>query len=700
MAQPPSIYGDVAHVGRLPEPGNTAAPIAQGVDALAGAVAGAVQSGQQTNLEVARIQRERSLQLATGDTAAKLADMQGQLSVDLIGLRQQAAPGAIGYEDQVGQRLDKFREDATAMLGTDPQLQSRFVDNIASIAANARTEETKWAMVQRATKSVTDSTDLQNALQSNIRTAVAGGTFNEQLLHDADAVDTTAIRSLPIGGTAQDKMLKDRHDERLVTLIDARTDSDPHAVLADIDAGKYGELDDKVVNQLRNRARVMADHLDVQARQQSDATLGIQRAQAENLVGDVHKGTVADMATLQSYRAIVAASPKPEDIKLTHDIDLAIAENAVNSKYDTAAPQDRVAAMAEIEGHKDWRDNPQLVVAHSQLETLISRDKEASDKDPLTLYQRQTGQVVPPLNLHDPAAMSHRFILADQAAQRFGKPVPMAFTQQESEQLKQQYNSATVDGKAAFIEQLGAFGSERARQMMFQIAPDKPSLVRLAELGASPDPAVRGLVQEAADGSAVPMKDGVAAAVKTMAQRTYGAALSRMPGDRQQAILQVATWIYAHRAAAAGKANVLDPALQEQSIQAALGGAAGKGGIGARNGAPVVLPMGATQDDLDRVFAMGTPQDFRAASNGVPKWGTMNRDLTVGEFKNLVPVLINDTGSQTLYSFRSTGGSGYVKNDRGQDYVLDIRKLSAALQARMHSSIAAGNLGRYGYKRY
>jgi hypothetical protein len=688
MAQPSTFYGDVPRVSQLPMPGNPNAPIAEGADAIAKAAAGAASSIDNTNdqlrdakLTSDRLAYQRQVQLASGDVAARLATMQGDLDTDLIAMREHAEPGATGYVEQVDQRVTKFRDDAHALLGGNPDLVEHFADNIASIGASARTGEVKWAMTQSAQKSVLDGETLQSSLQSNIRTKIAAGTFDDQVLANADKLDQAYVSKQPIPGTKAAEWLRERHDARLVTAVDAKIDVDPHTVLTDIDAGKYGELGDKTIEQLRDRARVAADRVDTKAKQAEGETLGVMRAEARNDIEDVNSGTHVDPARLQNWLTAATASTKPEDISLVHDLKIATAKNETTAKFDDATNDDRRAAMHEIEGHKGWEKNAQLVAAHDQLTTLIGRDNSAADKDPLSLYSRQTGQPIGDLNIHDPTAMRQRFIAADRAAERFNKSTPMVFTEAEAEQERQQYNSAPTAGKADFILSLGAYGSERARQMMFQIAPTKPELVRLAELSASSDPGVKAIVREAADGSAVPMKDGVTSAIKATAQRDYGPAFARMPGDRQEAILKTATWVYAHRAAASGHADQLSADLMHDSIAAALGGANGKGGLGRSNGAPVVLPMGASQDDFDRVMVMASPEEFRSAANGVPKWNG-NRDMTLKDFRQLVPVQINDTGTQTLYAFRSRGGSGYVKNERGDDYVVDIRRLSAALAKR------------------
>jgi hypothetical protein len=684
MAQPPSFYGEQPHVGQLPPPINSAAPLAEGVDALARSAAAAQASSDQTqdqvrasNLQSQHIIRERQLQLQTGDAAAAIATASGALSIDLIALRQQ--PDIAGHEDRVDTRIGKFRDEVTDHLGDNPELAARFVDNIAAIAANARVGEAKWAAEQRATKSVEDSNVLQNSLQGNIRTAVATGTATDAMLKDFDALDASAVAALPIPGTEREKLLKERHQQRLVTAIDATIDVNPHAVVTEIDAGKFSELDDKVVNQLRERARVAGDRIDNKITQAANASSAVARAEARNAIEDVNAAVHVETATLQSYYAQVEHSDKPEDITLAHDLKIALAKNGTTARYDNSPPAERLAAVAEIEGHKGWQADAQLNAAHAQLLALNGRDAHAAAQDPVTLFQRQTGQQVPALKLGDPAVMARRFLAGDEAARRFATPLPMHFTEAEANDLRQQYNQATVDGKAGFIETLGHYGSGRAREMMAQIAPNKPELIRLAELSANPDPAVRSLVREASDGSAVPTREGTAGAVKGLMEREFGAALARMPGDRQAAIAQVATWITAHRLAAGGKADRFDPDVARSSIAAALGGTGAKGGLGTRNGAVVVLPMGTTQDDFDRMFTLGTPHDRRAASNGVPQWN--GHDLTLRDFQGLVPVLINDTGTQALYAFRSRGGSGYVKTERNDDYVLDLRALAQLLRA-------------------
>jgi hypothetical protein len=215
-----------------------------------------------------RINRERQLQLDAGDTAATIATEQGNLQVDLLKLREASGPGAAGHEDQVNERIAKFRDDIASHMGNNPELAARFGDNVAEIAANARTGEVKWAMEQRAKKSVDDSDTLQNGLQSNIRTA------------SPPAPSPTRCWPTPTSSTSARSSAADRRQRpgatdqgaarRAARYADRRQDRRrPAAVMQEIDKGKYGELDDKVLQPLREHARVRADQLANEASRRS-----------------------------------------------------------------------------------------------------------------------------------------------------------------------------------------------------------------------------------------------------------------------------------------------------------------------------------------------------------------------------------------------------------------------------------------------
>jgi hypothetical protein len=683
-------------------PFDSTKPLREGVDALGDAVIKADASRNETDNRVAamdlatrRAQRERELQLRTGDVAAHIATEEGNLQVDLIKLRENAGPGAAGHEDAVNERIGKFRDTVTDYIGNDPELAARFADNIAVAGANARVGEATWAAAARAKKSATDIGVLGDALSNNIRTAITNGTLTDKTIPDAEALYARAVDAKPIPEDAKAAMKRDAHVAFKVAAAEGAIDTDPHGMLTKIDQGALDDIPDATRDALRSRARVAADRLDNEAEQGANAAAAAARAVEGNLIEDVTKGVIVDPAALQAAYARASASKKPEDIRLAHDLLIASARNAVTAKYDASTNEERLSVLHEIEGKKDWQKDEQLVATHDQLATLIGRDDHAASQDPLPLYTRQTGQALAPLNLADPKAMQKRFAQGDLAGERFNKP-PTHLTEAEAGEMRQQYNSASPSGKADLLFTFGQYGSPRARQLMRQLSPNKPPLALLSELAASRDGAVKLLVNEALDGSAQPVKDGLIAHIEARARTEMGPALARLPGDRRSAVVQIAAWIYAHRSAQGGKPGGFDNALARDSLEAALGGAGGKGGIGTRNGEKVVLPQLWDQRQFDSLLTLASPEQIRRSANGTPKWA--DRDLHLAEFRGLVPVLINDTGTQALYAFRSRGGSGYVKTERGDDYVVDLRQLAGTV-VHDRRPFSPANLARYGYQR-
>jgi hypothetical protein len=155
--------------------------------------------------------------------------------------------------------------------------------------------------------------------------------------------------------------------------------------------------------------------------------------------------------------------------------------------------------------------------------------------------------------------------------------------------------------------------------MMFQIAPGKPELVRLAELAATATRRCRHRARSA-DGSAVPMKDGIAAAVRNQRSASSG---RRWRGCPATARRRSCRWRRGSTRTARRprQGRPARPDARAAAIAAALGGPAARAASATPQRRDVVLPMGATQDDFDRCWR-SAPRipSLRAAANGVPKW--------------------------------------------------------------------------------
>lgn len=684
MAQPPSFYGAPPRIAKLPEPIDVNRPLVEGVGDLSRGVSQASDRMAQVDdsvadyrLQTSNIQRQRELQRKTGSAAVGLATAYGQLQVDLANLRADSAPGADGHEAKVEERIAKFRDDFMGSLGNDPDLIERFSDNVAVQAATARTEETKWTIVERAKQSVSDGETLMGQISNNIATAVKGGEDLASTLANGVQLWQTYVASQPITGNARKDYDRKGKAAFASAALDARMLADPKSVMDAIDSGAFNAsgLDAGDLRVIRDRADVLFRRAQNEAESAGKEAAATKRAEARVLVEQVGEGVEVKSEDLQAALTVAETHPtEPDSIALAHDIRVAIAKNAVTVEYGKSSNADRLAAQRDIEGKQDWQKDEQLVAAHDQLATLIGRDKTAAKEDPLGLYVRQTGADLPKASITDRDAMVRRFAIGDRVAQRYPGTPPTHLTKEEADQLRDEWKNGTAASRADIIQVIGSYGSQRGREIMRQLAPAKPELARLVEMAAGRDPNLRQITREAMDGWAQPQTKAVDnSAMQTELRGSFGNMMALMPGDRRDGIFQVATMIYKHRAAEANVTSY-NRDLWNGAVRAALGEAGGTGGVArARSGEQFILPAGMTAGDVQGVMARSGPQEFRKAANGVPKWSN-GRDLTEGEFKKLTPVLIRDDGTTARYAFRS--GANTVKVEGGGDYVLDMRLLA------------------------
>jgi hypothetical protein len=153
MAEPSSFYGSQPQIARLPTPGNPAAELAPGLNAVSRAVTGAAEDKQQTDLQVAT--HQPPARAAGADRRRRRA------ACRRAGTARRRPPRCASSRSPARRATRKRSPSASSSSATTrrharqrPRDRRRFVDNIASIAATARTGEVKWAMAQRALKSV------------------------------------------------------------------------------------------------------------------------------------------------------------------------------------------------------------------------------------------------------------------------------------------------------------------------------------------------------------------------------------------------------------------------------------------------------------------------------------------------------------------------------------------------------------------
>jgi hypothetical protein len=443
---------------------------------------------------------------------------------------------------------------------------------------------------------------------------------------------------------------------------------------------------DKLQSHIRSQQSTLdaeARRQEAEARSQAAHALTLFKEQWRTKIEDVHAGVDVDPGSLAQ------AADQAEKLgagDLAHDLRNASAAALVTAKFGPASQGDREAALHGIEQSKDWQKDPAKVAAHSQIQTLMDRDRQAADNDKLSLWSRNGGHLTP-FNLGDPAAVKARIAEARGAQARYGGELQL-LTEQEAKPLREAFDKGKPAEKAGIVETLSTYGGETAKAMLRQIAPLQPQYAALADLaGMRNRQAGRQLARDALNGweEIKANKHLIAGADEKTIQETlddprngYTAATVMLDPVTRQGLMEVARGIYATRAARAGKAGSLDTELWKQSYEAALGAAGdGTGGLArAATGERYILPRGGTQRDFEAVMWQADPAKFRAASgDDVPVWS--GRPMSLGEIrKQVTPVAVADG----IYAFKSKGG-GFVTSAKhpGANYLLDLRALARSI---------------------
>lgn len=711
MAVAPSTYtgAGAPNVARLPMPaaGSSGEAIAEGAGALGQSLHRAdmqrSEDALRTNAAIDRakeIEDERALAMLAAKHSADLATRQAGLQTRIAELRAGAHSGAEGHQAAVASEIENFRSGFMHSLGDDPRLQARFIDNVASIAANTNVRETEWSIEQRAAAYVTNGGQLANQLGSNVQTAVLSGEANGQTLSTAGRQWDEYVAGTHLPEDARTQLSRDGHRAIQSGAMRGLIERDPGGASAAIDQG-WGE--DLFTPQeraaFRNQAVSQSEHVAAQARAAEERAGNETRARGDVLIGQVNDGVVLDhdsRAFLEAEAARTAGSRDPADIRQHDQVMEALDRNVVNNQFDTATQGQRRAALAQIEQQPNWRSDPQMVRRHSALETLIGRDAQEASTNQLGQYVSRRGRALPALDFANAAAMNVRFQLGDAAARENGQP-PQYLVKDEADHLREQWNGGTPAERSAMLAQMAQFGYSRAGLLLRQILPaaqenrDSAALLRLATQRDSR--AGFAAVSEALNGWAAPANSNAEKddQMQTDLTRAYGTALAGMPGDHAAGVLNVARGIYRHRAAQRNLGRY-DRGLWLESYQAALGRSGDTGGIAtwgvsatvpiignirAGSGAPYVLPRGMAAHDVEYVVSRATPEMWRQASDGdTPVWRA-GVPLAEGNIAALTPVLVYDDNNHARYQFRNQSGFLQSTAHPGQPYVVDIQALAA-----------------------
>lgn len=605
-----------ARVASIPVPdGRAGAAIAEGVADLARTAGAVSEQGRHTDDAIAASQHRMALReqenqdaILAGQQASALARLNGELTVELQGLRDGSAPGAVGHVEAARKLIAEKTRQFDEGFGGNERVRRQFVDNIAQVAARAETAETLWGMDSSA-KYQANSIESMKAEQVN-------GFYRDPspaAFAQAVALGRKAIGLIATDGTTRVAAEQGYLADVAQGWIDANLTHGKHAqVKVLLDKGFFdGLIDTKVAR----RQVTLAEEGAARERDlaQSRARAAVTE-QVSLIRARIDAGINPDPAEIRQVRAAAgAAGLKPDDM---FDLALMETKQTINRQYqgrdvmvlihDRGVLSAKIAAGTASDGEQ---------VAYQHMGSMIdARQKEQAVRYKPLLAQGTSGR--------------------QQILREIGRLPPSA-------------RFAQAEGVEEGLGYVAILPSPEAQARALQ---------GKLELKANP----KLLPKAPGDGKDTPSR--------SVFKQVVGASGRLRPGTDLAAIEELANHIYADRAARSF-GETFSARAYEQAVRAAFGGTQRRdgamiGGLGRYRGAAVILPQNKTEDEFARgVARFGFPNatyDGRTVAS--------KSDIV----KRFMPVYFGEADDgRTLYKFMDSG-SRYLKNAKGGDYVMDI----------------------------
>jgi hypothetical protein len=303
------------------------APIsgASAEDMGAGAARGVVEAGYAIDDAIHQLkQRDRDQQAAQAGT--DFADASLKLDEKATDLRAQAAPGAAGHAQAMGEQFDQLRDQELAKI-RDPRLRQAFTQRYAELRANVVGREYGWEAATRVDKFTNDYQNMGDTL-------AAGQASNPDavgLQVSLDTVDTVA-HHLAVPADLQDKLAREAKRKIGVAWGNAMQNKDPQLLVAALDHGLLNNvLEGNDINVLRDGGlnevrRADAAARALEARQEAAARETI--ATGLHKVGDGYVPSAEEFASWQALAKQYNLSGP--------DWDLGVAQTEISINHETS----------------------------------------------------------------------------------------------------------------------------------------------------------------------------------------------------------------------------------------------------------------------------------------------------------------------------------------------------------------------------
>lgn len=596
-APPERIYTpQVSAGGSARMAGSTPEAFGAGVGAQMERLGGTLEGAQ---LAAYRLDLERQKASEASDVGARLAQFSADIKPQILQLQDEAAPDGTGHPEKVAQTVDQGLNE---ILGSakNEDVRTHFTDVAATMRASLVGDATAFAHLKRAEF----QHDNMAQLGSSISTAEETTPSPELDFGNSLAlIRTTVDAQNGLDSNVRGDLTRDLSRQAVVGHYGGLIAHDPHAALAMLDAGVYGQyFQHGDVDALRSKAETQIHKGEVEARAQQAVIERQQKEEEATYRARAEQGVQVDPG---HGEALAARAEARGDTSTAVALRAAATGAKAASIYGgpNVLPSQITGRLAQIEGTKDWQANDALAVEHKALIGL--RDKRRSDEPN-----------IPVPNLNDPHDVARFEAAVNADAQTRGVLPQYVFG--DLKRLFQPEMQQGDAGQAQVLDAIGHFSTRAAFVAARQLAPQDNVFQMAATLhGYSRELALKGRDALRAEQG----KDKVVTAEEMNAPLSaIAGAMTGADPDFQKAAQDTALAISAELHRRLGKTRY-DRDLGEEAARLALGGqmrgAVKTGGLGSVNGQPIVLPDDMTQDEFDkRYYRLAGPS--KAYGSGRP----------------------------------------------------------------------------------
>lgn len=254
--------------------------------------------------------RRRSAMVA--DRMGAWAEVQAEVTTERDRLRQESTAGAYDYAEKADKLLTDRMQSFLATLGDDPEIRERFEPVIAGWSANARVDDSRWAIARR-TEYEGQRVDTWRDSAGNALLADPTPGKLQQAFDESDML----LDTLDVPGGVREELKRQTKRGFVVNFLDARLGKDDWQGVRSLMQGKA--FDDFLKPEDKIRYSNRADQGEAVAQRQAEIAESQRRDAARDMAkavqAKIDAGIVPSEPEMRSARqALAAAGADPAEL--------------------------------------------------------------------------------------------------------------------------------------------------------------------------------------------------------------------------------------------------------------------------------------------------------------------------------------------------------------------------------------------------